>query len=219
MPKNTNSSASKLLCSLVRPYTSLADVFKDGIENEGSSRKLLAEASAGSSVWQEDSNNGLVAQVIEAYRQFSVQHLAKTYAALTIAEVARLTSPDPDSYEKTGQYVIHLISSGQLDASISNRSEDPKTWVVRFLDSAGKTSNAFSEEHHYDEVINQTQQVQAMMGHIRELDRQMENSKEYVQEMRKAKKASADAPVPDEANPFATTAPFDQDEDMMADLR
>ena len=54
--------------------------------------------------WQ-DSNAGLVSQVIDAYRKFSILELEKTYSALTVAEIARCTSSDPDDYAETGRYL------------------------------------------------------------------------------------------------------------------
>ena len=162
-----------------------------------------------------DFNSGLVRQVIAAFRQFSVLQLEKTYAALTIAEVTRRTSPDPNDYAGTGQYVVHLICSGSLNASLSEPSEDPASWIVRFSDpTTGPLAR--SEEQQYESLAKQTRKVQTLMDHIREADRKLSLSKDYIAEAKKAKKIGPGGEA--EAAWAMHNEGFDQDEDMMGDL-
>ena len=204
--------------SLAKPYIAFSKVFEESIEREQNSRRLVAEAQAGESIWFEDCNAGLVGQVIHAFRQFSVQHLEDTYAALTVADIARHTSPDPTGYEETGQYVIRLISSGLLNATICQTSADPQTWVVRFLGSSKEGNRIRSEEQQHEDVVQQTRKIKALMDYVREADRQLETSREYVQEASKAKKARMDGGGMDETIGSHYPIGFDQDEDMMAEL-
>ena len=87
----------KTFQSLGKPYTALADLFKNGVKNEESNSKIIAEAQYAHLCWRDDSNEGLVKQVIHAYRRFSVQHLEQAYTALTVGDVTRSTSPDPNN--------------------------------------------------------------------------------------------------------------------------
>ncbi|MCJ1452493.1 hypothetical protein MMC28_002836 [Mycoblastus sanguinarius] len=215
MPKTTSSQVAKQYHAIARPYDALAETFKDGIKNDETMQKLISEAQAGAQFWNNDFNSGLVRQVIAAFRQFSVLQLEKTYAALTIAEVTRRTSPDPNDYAGTGQYVVHLICSGSLNASLSEPSEDPASWIVRFSDpTTGPLAR--SEEQQYESLAKQTRKVQTLMDHIREADRKLSLSKDYIAEAKKAKKIGPGGEA--EAAWAMHNEGFDQDEDMMGDL-
>lgn len=219
LPKTTNSQAAKMFQALAKPYTALAEIFKEGVANEESSARLIAEAQTGHKWWSEDFNAGLVHQVIAAYRRFSVKHLEKTYAALTIADITRRTSPNPNDYAETGRFVIQLISYGQLNATISRSSESPESWVVRFPTSPAEGPQARSEDQQYDELVKQTQRVRALMEHVREADRKLGLSKEYIQEAKKMKKGKNGEGNGEDGNAFPGPGDaFDHDEDMMGDL-
>lgn len=165
--------------------------------------------------WQ-DSNAGLVSQVIDAYRKFSILELEKTYSALTIAEIARCTSSDPHDYAETGRYVVHLISSRQLNATISEPSQDPETWIIRFSDSASGPL-ARSEEQQYEALLKQTRKVKTLTDHIKEIDRKLSLSKDLIADAKKRRKEKNEQGV-NEGEHFWSRDAFDQDEDMMADI-
>lgn len=159
----------------------------------------------------------MIRQVIDAFRQFSVLQLERTYAALTVADITRRTSPDPNDYADTGEYLIHLISSGKLNATISEPSEDPASWIVRFSDDTSGPL-ARSEEQQYEALAKQTRKVKVLMDHIRETDRKLSLSAQYIKEEKKKKKEKEmDGGIPDAWLP-RTNDTFEQDEDMMADM-
>ena len=168
---------------------------------------------------RQDCNYGLIVQVISAFRQFSVLRLEKTFAALTVADITRRTSPDPNDYAGTGEYVIHLISIGVLNATISQPSHDPASWILRFSDS---TSGPLSrtEEQQHQHLEKQTQKIKFLMDHIREADRKLSLNKDYIAEAKKAKKARQNGQEGGgEENPWlAHGDAYEHDEDMMADL-
>ena len=157
--------------------------------------------------------------MISAFRQFSVLQLSKTFAALTVADIARRTSPDPNDYAGTGEYVIHLISIGILNATISQPSNDPATWILRFSDS---TSGPLSrtEEQQHQHLEKQTQKIKALMEHIREADRKLSLNKDYIAEAKKAKKARQNdlEGGGDEHAWMTHVDTYEHDEDMMGDL-
>ena len=156
-----------------------------------------------------------MSQVIDAFRQFSVLRLEKTFAALTIANIARKTSPDPNDYAETGQYIVHLISARKLNATISEPSENPAKWIVRFSDSTSGPL-ARSEEQQYEALAKQTRKLENLLDQVRETDRKLSLSKDYIADAKKKKKEKAEAA--EEGNAWMGQDPFDQDEDMMADL-
>ena len=56
LPKTISPSATKQYHALCRAYDGLADVFKDGITDEESNQRLIAEARAGEAWWAQVSH-------------------------------------------------------------------------------------------------------------------------------------------------------------------
>ena len=217
-PKNISAQTARTYQALGKPYTNLAEVFKEGIKNEENESKLVAEAEYAHGVWQEDFNEGLIRQVISAYRQFSVQHLEQAYRALTVADVTRRTSPNPEDYAGTANYLLELIQKDLLEAEVSSGSSDePATWVLRFNSFDGKNISAQSEDQQYDALKRQIEKVSSLTDDVREADRQLGLSKEYVHDARLKLKISKENALEDDR---ATQNPefFIQDEDMMEDV-
>ncbi len=212
-----SQQTSKIYNGLCKAYTSLAEVFKNSIDREESAVNLAAEASFGHQLWFEDFNSGLVRQVIAAHRRFSVQHLENTYAALSIADVTRRTSHGAYDDASTGHYVNGLIASGQLNATLTQPSEDPTRWILQFANSPTEGPMARSEEQQYNALLKQTQRVKTLMEHVREADRRLGLSKEFIQEAKKARLARLDGEGGSHPS-GSQDNPFDQDEDMMAEV-
>ena len=157
--------------------------------------------------------------MVKAFRQFSVLKLGNTFAALTVADVARRTSPDPNDYAGTGEYVIHLISTGVLNATISQPSNDPASWILRFSDStSGPLSH--TEEQQHQHLEKQTRKIKLLMEHIHEADRKLSLNKDYIAEAKKAKKARLNVVEGgvDETTWTTQNDMFEHDEDIMADV-
>ena len=145
--------------------------------------------------------------------------LGNTFAALTVADVARRTSPDPNDYAETGEYVIHLISTGVLNATISQPSNDPASWILRFSDStSGPLSH--TEEQQHQHLEKQTRKIKLLMEHIHEVDRKLSLNKDYIAEAKKAKKARLNVVESgvDETSWATQNDVYEHDEDIMADV-
>lgn len=219
MPKNVSSQASRAYQTIGKAYVALADIFKRGIKNEENNSRLLAEARYGHEHWEADFNEGLVKQIIHAYQRFSILHLEKAYAALTVAEVNRRTSPDANNYADTANQISRLIAMGQLNASVSQPSEDVAKWVVRFGHSAQDSSPVHPEEVKIDRLKSQTAKISRLMNDIQELDRQLGFTKEYILDAKAAKKMKDNGQDNGDNMPTFTVHQdlFNQDEDMMAE--
>ena len=135
---------------------------------------------------------------------------------MTIADIARYTSPDPSDYAETGRYVVHLISSHQLNATISEPSQDPAKWIIRFSDSTSGPL-ARSEEQQYEALSKQTRKVKALTDHIQEIDRKLSLSKDLLADAKRRKKEKNEQ-GDNAGEPVWGRDEFDQDEDMMADM-
>lgn len=157
-------------------------------------------------------------QVIDAFRRFSILKLEKTYVALRISDVTQRTSPEPHDHAETASYVTFLITSGHLNATLVKSAEEPQAWILRFATSSARGPQARSEQQQYEELVKQTRRTIKLTDHVRELDRRLGLSKEYVDWARKLQK-SREAGGSGELNSFVGGGDeYLIDEDMMADL-
>ena len=158
----------------------------------------------------QSANIGLVKQVFTSFRRFSVLKLGKTYSSMTIADVARQTSPDPNDFSETAAYLQWLISTGQLNASMVERGTTHQTWVLKF----GEELESLSEGQQLQELKKTEARIRDLSARVRESDQKVGLSKEYLEWSRKA-----EAKVKDEV-PAAFQDLMDEyihDEDMMTD--
>jgi len=199
MPKTTTPSSAKAYRAIAKPYDALAEKFKTGDRG-----KLAAEIDVGQNIWQQDRNFGLVLQVMEAFRRFSVLNLGKTFAALPIAKVAERTSPKPSDIAETEAYLASLIASGDLEASLTKTSGNATT--LRF-----HTTLTPMEATIQQDIASQSNALMEMMKHLGDEDGRIELSKEYVMWIRRLKMNR------DTQAKNGITDDFD--EDMMADMQ
>ena len=115
--------------------------------------------------------------------------------------------------------MIHLISTGVLNATISQPSNDPASWILRFSDStSGPLSH--TEEQQHQHLEKQTRKIKLLMEHIHEADRKLSLHKDYIAEAKKAKKARLNVLEGgvDETTWTTQNEVFEHDEDIMADV-
>lgn len=202
-PRAVGNSALKNMRALAKPYDCLADVFKTQDLSH-----LRAEIDIGQKCWQDDNNMGLVIELFHAFRKFQVQKLGNTFAALPISEVAQRTSPDPNDLTETAAYITSLIAAGELNAVMSTSSNSNQA-TLRFLTQASTQS----EGQISHSLAYQNAELRDLLRAISNNDHRMEISKEYVDMLKKMKKAK-DQGDKDGTKPVALD---DLDEDMMAD--
>ncbi|EXJ94748.1 hypothetical protein A1O1_03145 [Capronia coronata CBS 617.96] len=209
IPKSASQSAMKHIRAAAKPYECVADAFK-----VGNAQKLRAEIEAGGNIWQEEGNYGLMVEVFEAFRKFSVLRLGRTYDALPISEVARRTSPDASNVDETRVYLETLIAGGDVKAAISD-ADGTKDQILRFQPAA----TTFKPETEYERHLAvQTRELKSLLGHIQDTEHRMEVSKEYIDYLKKLKKAKDEEkknPVLGASTARTATAADDVDEDMM----
>ncbi|KIW27912.1 uncharacterized protein PV07_07609 [Cladophialophora immunda] len=206
IPKSVGQNAIRNIRALARPYEAVAEVFK------GSSIELLrAEIEAGNQIWQDDGNYGLAVEVFQAFRKFAVQRLSRTFAALSIAEVAKWTSPDPSNLAETKAYVDMLILNGDLSAVITDGPGGAQT--LRFLPTSAATRPEAQVE---SALAAQTRELQVLLKHVQDTEHRMEVSKEYIDYLKKLKKVRDDKQAGKGSGRAA--ADEDIDEDMMEEV-
>lgn len=203
-PKTMDQVVVKSLRSLSKPYESLAECF-----DKRECKKFMAEVDTGAAIWSDDGNQGLVNEAADALVRYRVTDLQKTYAALPVTRVADQIGLNPN---QTMEILQKMIERGYLKASISNAGSDP---VLRFHSTEASSPPITSQD-----LEAQTQRIQSLVTFIRDADRRLQLSKEYVEHQKRMKKAGG--PDGDIADAMDLTwdqpaIPMDDgDEDIMA---
>lgn len=154
-------------------------------------------------------------QVLDAYRQFTIAKLEATYAALPLPTVTQRTSPGSNNHAETAQYITVMINDGKLNATLDQRSQDPQSWILRFATSSSTGPRARSEQEQYDELARQASRIAKLADHVRETDRKLSLSKEYINWMKQSKN-DQNAPANMGEPMMPESLPFDE-EDIMGD--
>ncbi len=212
LPRSAPQTAVKHIRAMAKAYDCVAEAFK-GKDRQ----RLQAEIEQGTEVWNDEHNYGLMVEVFNAHRKFAISRLAKTYAAISVAEVARQTSAEPDNVSETLAYLQNLIATGNLQATITAPS-DSTNEILRFLpDSIQK-----SEEQVEQLLAAKSHEVQVLLKHVTDLEHRTEISREYVDFLRKLKKTrdddKKDAATVAGGKGKQATAMDDMDEDMMEEF-
>lgn len=212
MPKTTNSYAARTFRAIAKPYDTLADAFK-----EGNGEKLYAEVEAAQQIWHKDCNMGLVLQVLNAFRRFLILKLEKTYAALPISLVAQQTSPQPSNIAETESYLTSLIASGQLNATLLPPVNTMETPVLRFAATSHEGPLARSEMQNFQDLQTQTEKFTYLTRHIKDTERRLELSKDYLEWARKNPKSKDTGLGTANLGTMGNNG-YGVDEDMLADM-
>ena len=208
-PKGANTSIMKSVKAISKPYDCLAEAFqtKDPV-------RFQAEVNEGTQFWREDLNIGLMRAVMDSFRKFAVIRLGKTFTAISLAEVAIRTSPNPTDLNETVNYISFLISNAQLDATLRmpDHNEPDTIPTLRFLPTSSSTKTEATVNR---ELVAQTLELRALLKHISDNDEKLEVTKEYIEmlkRLKKAKEAKMTGGAP------GASAEDQIDEDMMADM-
>ena len=129
---------------------------------------------------------------------------------MTIADVARQTSPNPTDFIETASYLQWLISTGQLNATMIERGTTQQTWVLKFDEEL----ESMSEGQQLQELKRTEARIHDLSARITESDQKIGLSKEYLEWCRKAETKTKDE------GPGVFQDLIDEyihDEDMMAD--
>jgi COP9 signalosome complex subunit 3 len=207
LPKGGNKNAIRNIRALARPYDCLAEAFVSG-----SMGRLKGELEEGQSFWLSDCNFGLVIQVYDAFRKFSILRLGNIYAALPLTEVARRTSPDPADLVETASYIATLIASSELRATLAQSQDPAVPSTLRFLLSPSGPPT--ETDLHRDLQVHKTE-LENVLKHLQDSDHRLEISKDYIEKLRLMKKQKEQ-----QAKEGASggQAMDDFDEDVMGDL-
>lgn len=205
-PKTVSQGSLKHIKSLAKPYDCVVDAFHSHDLN-----KLRSEIEVGSSLWQEDGNYGLMVEVYQAFRKFTIQRLGRTFAALPLTAVARKTSVDPpEDLSETRTYLQTLIAERSLSAVLTTSESGEE--ILRFHPPSVLLRSEIEVEK---ALATQTEHLHGLLRHIQDTEHRMETSKEYIDYLKRLKKAREETK---KTAPGKSATVDDVDEDMMEEF-
>ncbi|KAK5115195.1 hypothetical protein LTR85_009953 [Meristemomyces frigidus] len=209
LPRTHDGPVMKSIRAIAKAYDALGDTFE-----KRDVRKFRAEMDVGAAIWHEDGNLRMVREAGDALLRYRVIDLQKTFAALPVSRVA---SHMEFTEDVTLQMLTDMIRGGSLNASITPGATSGEA-VLRFHFTQSGPSSSMAQE---DELEAQTKRIEDLVTFIRDADRRLQLTKEYVEHQKRAKRHGA-GPDGDLADQMDLTwdAPVpgldDGDEDIMA---
>ncbi|KAF1356541.1 hypothetical protein BDV97DRAFT_342071 [Delphinella strobiligena] len=210
-----DQQTQKSVSSLSKAYEGLADVFKNR-----DIQRFHAEVDMATQLFTEDGNIGLVNQVAESLRRYRVIDLQNTYSALPVQRIAVHLSLSP---EATITLLTAMIRDRHIKATLPQSTGDltntnASTQVLRFLSHNPNHTPVGLDQ---DTILQaKYHQIQRLSKHVKEADRKLAISKEYVHFIYRSKRAEGASGPYEETLEEAWDGPTAEvDEDMMADLR
>ncbi|WEW55596.1 hypothetical protein PRK78_001027 [Emydomyces testavorans] len=213
MPHTVNASVAKAYKALVKPYNALAIVFKTG-----TFIRLKAEISAGMELWRKDNNTGLVLQVLDAFRRFSVLKLERSFAALAIPDLTqRLALGDRCSLDME-RFVAKLLAGSRLSARLFQPSDSSNPTILRFGHFFQPMKGAM-EAKLWEQLLEQKRRVDLLVHNLYETDVKFGLGPDYIDGLRKARWRKNGGDNETSASAGGNNSVADFEEDIMADLQ
>ncbi|KAJ5815290.1 hypothetical protein N7474_007067 [Penicillium riverlandense] len=205
-PSLTSPHAAKMYQSLTRPYITLAQTFER--DDVG---RLKAEVNAAEHVWSMDNNTGLVAQVTNAFYKHTVIRLGKTFAALTMADLAGQALPWPTTEEDAESIIASLVMSGDLAARLLHSQKRASSTMLRLSDVSHLPRLSHEMEVQI-QLRNEGRSLKTLMSNLEQSSHQLGLSNEYIDNVQKSQLWAGSGENTSEQ------VGLDMDEDIMGDL-
>ncbi|KMP08521.1 hypothetical protein CIRG_08202 [Coccidioides immitis RMSCC 2394] len=212
MPHTVNGSVAKAYKALAKPYSALALVFKIG-----PFLRLKAEVSAGIEIWRRDNNTGLVFQLLDSFCRFSVLKLERSFAALSLPDVARLSLSDGDGWPME-LFVAELLATKRLDARLFQKSHPSTPTILRFGYNYHATRGA-NEAGLWDCLMEQKHRMDVLLRCVHGTDVKLELGREYIEGLRTSKWRKNGGDNEGGILMGENHSAVEFEEDIMADLR
>jgi COP9 signalosome complex subunit 3 len=175
---------------------------------------LLVHVTCRTDAIDQDNNLGLVTQVVDAFFSQTVIKLGKTFAALTVADLAKQVFPSPVDEEIAESAVSSLIMSGALNATLVQMQDHAGLSMLRF--SIALSFPRLSHELDVQTHLRQERQLmESLVCNLEETNYNLGMSDECVDSLQRGQAWSASGG----ANPTtAEEAGLEMDEDLMGDM-
>ena len=186
LPRNMSPHVAKYLKSLTKPYSVLADAFK-----EESPTHLRGEFLAGAerTVWQRDHNLGLARLVVAAHRRMQVLSFSTVYSSIQLKTLSELMSSSSAGTQTESPSAIEadlrqLISSRRIHASITHGRDGSE--IVAFLSPTGE--EPADEMQQIIDLRSSVLSVNTLETHVKDAQSRLELSREYIEATKKRRK-------------------------------
>lgn len=173
-PATMDGGVVQKIRNVAGPYEALAADFE-----KRDLKKFEAEMDLHGKNWADDGNLRLVREVGNALVRYKVIDLQKTYAALPVTRVAELMEMDTNP---TFQLLQDMIGSGALLAELS------QSGVLTFKSSEAKLPEVVDGP---DDLEARTRRITDLIASVREADRRLQLTKEFVDVAKRQKKAGS----------------------------
>ncbi len=211
LPRTHDPQTMRGIRACSKAYEALSDCFE---KREWS--KFQAEVDVGMQIWNEDNNLRFVKEVSDALLRYRVLDMQKTFATLLVGRVAANLGISADN---TLRLLDHMIRQNYLHATITaSPTSQSGDAVLHF------TPNQQEESSQLD-LEDQTKRIESIIHYLRDADRRLQLSKEYVEYQKRSKRmVGPDADLADHMDltwdaPIAGLAGDDEegdgDEDIM----
>ena len=210
LPRTHNQAVMKSLKSVGKAYEALVESFE-----KRQHLKFQAEVDTGMQVWHDDGNLRLVKEVSDALPRYRVSDLQKTYAAVPVSRVASHLGSTP---EQTEHMLVDMLHSNHLNGFVTPSATGSAADAVLHFHHT-PPSNPGSDT----DLQAQTKRIENLVSFLRDADRRLQLSKEYVDFQKRSKRGGAgpDGELAEQMDlswdpPIGGVDEEDGDEDIMA---
>lgn len=157
---------------------------------------------------------GLVSQVVDVFFSQKCVRLGKTFAALTVTDLANQVFPSPVSEQGTEAVVSSFIMSGVMNATMVHTHDHNKSSILRFA-ATQSTAQLSHELDLHSWFKDERRLMGLLLESLRETNNNLGLSDEYVDSLHRGQVWSGsndvNAIVGEEAG-------LEMDEDLMGDM-
>ncbi|RYN25725.1 hypothetical protein AA0113_g5090 [Alternaria arborescens] len=208
-PRTSNGNAIKNIKAASKAYEALAEAYEE-LDNMS---KLKAQVQAGSEIWAEDGNTGLVNELISSQTRAYVSRLSRTYSAIPVSNIASHLGASAD---EIAGYIDTLIKDGHLNARLEETDKSNAGIVLRFFLDPTQGPLAKSEKQQQQALFEQTRRTNMLAEQVKDADYRLTLTKEYVENQKRLSKRQSNNNG--DAMDTAWDDSLEAEEDMMVDL-
>jgi COP9 signalosome complex subunit 3 len=173
-PKGMNQTLLRNLKTLSKAYDTVVEIFQSSYMP-----RLHAEVAAGSNIWHEDGNLGLIQLLLDRLPRFQILGIQETYSAVPLSTVSNWLGIKVDALHA---FIEEMVAEGALNADIDL---DGSEAVLRFYSNQSKGPLAKTEKQYHTELLTQTKKTNAMTDYVKMSDRRLTLTKEYIDALRR----------------------------------
>lgn len=145
-----------------------------------------------------------------AYDNFTIRKLGRTFSALPMQDVLRRASPCTKDPEDIEEFIVSMVMSNTLKASLSHYSSNHSSAMLRFCLSA--RGDLFREEFIRAGVMQRRLAMVKIAEAVAHTDKTLEVSQENLYALMRNQRSSD---KPGTMNSGEATSSVDMDEDLM----